>query len=120
MRDPRRNPMSADPKMQLSKARQALASKGPSEAAFQAQVKDLAALYRWDVYHTHRSQFSEAGFPDLICVRDDVMLALELKTETGKVTPEQELWLAKLAAVPGVTARLLRPSQYDELLELFR
>lgn len=112
--------MSADPKLQLAKAREALATKGPSEAAFQAQVKDLATLFRWDVYHTHRSQYSEAGFPDLICVRDGVMLALELKTETGRVTPEQEVWIAALDKVPGVTATVARPSDFDELKELFR
>lgn len=120
MPDPTRNPMRADPKLQLAKAREALAAKGPSEKVFQAQVKDLATLYRWDVYHTHRSQFSEAGFPDLICVRDGVMLALELKTDTGRVTDEQEHWLEKLAAVPGVTALVARPSDFEALRDLFR
>lgn len=112
--------MSADPKLQLAKAREALASNNMSEAVFQAQVKELAQLFRWHVYHTHRSQYSEAGFPDLICVRDGVIVALELKTETGKVTAEQTTWLAELGEVPGVTARLIRPSDFDDVKELLR
>lgn len=120
MPDPRRNPMSVDPKLALAKVREELATKHLSEAAFQAQVKELAQLFRWDVYHTHRSQFSEAGFPDLVCVRDGVMLALELKTETGKVTTDQTRWLGALDKVPGVTALLVRPSDFDDLKDRLR
>lgn len=81
-----------------------------SEEHFQASVIELAHQFGWTHYHTHNSERSVAGFPDLILVRSGRMIAAELKAERGKVTPAQEAWLALLREVPGIETRIWRPS----------
>ena len=103
--------------------------KGLSELEFQAAVTRHAEGNGWRVQSFRKSAapgkdgtwrgLGNPGWPDVIAVREDgVMLALELKSETGRASPEQTEWLALLAAVPGVTARLARPRDASELLKL--
>jgi hypothetical protein len=84
-----------------------------TEKAFMHSVIDLARLSGWLVYHTHDSRHSVAGFPDLVLVRHDVLLAAELKSQHGRVTPAQAQWLAALGAVQHVQATVWRPSDWD-------
>ena len=60
---------------------------------------------------------SSPGWPNLALVHPTrcLFLLAELKTETGRVKPEQEQWLAWLTAA-GVDARLWRPSDWDEVV----
>jgi len=82
---------------------------------------NLAQSYGWLVYHTFNSRRSEPGFPDLILVRRDKLLAIECKSEKGRVTPAQQSWLAALDEVRHVTAFVLRPGpNLNELKELLR
>ena len=75
-----------------------------TEAEFQAQVIALATLGGWAHYHTFDSRKSAAGFPDLVLVRRNQVLFIELKSERGRVSPEQRAWLDRLEqAVPGST-----------------
>ena len=48
------------------------------------------------VYHTHDSRKSEAGFPDLVMVRNEHIWFVELKSEKGKLTSAQKTWLAAI------------------------
>lgn len=89
--------------------------KAASEAAFQQQVLNLATLYDWASYHTHDSRRSQPGFPDLVLVRDGDLIFAELKTETGRVRPDQARWLAMLENVQGVDVYLWRPSDFDAI-----
>lgn len=89
-----------------------------TEKEWQRTVLDAASYAGWTCYHTFDSRRSAPGFPDLVIVKDGRMLALELKTETGKTTPAQERWLEILGAVPGITARVARPSDWDDVLVL--
>ncbi len=74
----------------------------------------LATMLGWTLrYHTLRSQGSTSGFPDRILVRDR-LLAVELKTETGKVSDAQAEWLDGLAAA-NVETYLWRPGDLDEI-----
>lgn len=91
-----------------------------SEDAFQAQVVELAELYRWLPYHTHDSRRSNPGFPDLVLVRAPELIFAELKTEKGRVRPDQQAWLAQLglvaaAAVGIVEVHLWRPSDWAHI-----
>ena len=70
-----------------------------SESQFQSAVIELAKLngYRL-VYHTHDSRRSQKGFPDLVLVSEHRQRALfrELKTSTGRLSPEQFDWITSM------------------------
>ncbi len=110
-----------------------------SEAAFQAQVIQLARLKGWRVAHFRKAQNGKgqwrtpvaadgAGFPDLVLVRDRVIFA-ELKTNAGQLSPDQRAWRNALADVGsghchecgGVTEYLRwevwRPRDWDHITE---
>ena len=91
-----------------------------SEKHFQQQVLDLARLAGFLVYHTHDSRRSAPGFPDLVLVRPPAVLFAELKSEGGRLRPEQEAWLATLEDCPGVQARLWRPGDWLEIEETLK
>jgi hypothetical protein len=82
-----------------------------TEAQFLQAVRALAQMRGWMTYHTHRSDRSEPGFPDLVCVHPDTgqFLVAELKTDRGMPTKEQNAWLAALR-LSGVAAYLWRPA----------
>jgi hypothetical protein len=89
-----------------------------TEAQFQQQIIDMAKALGWLVYHTHDSRRSEPGFPDLVLVRDRIVY-LELKTETGRMSLEQQQWVAALSAAGG-TALVVRPSDMDAIERALR
>lgn len=109
-----------------------------TEAAFQQQVLDLAALGGWRVAHFRPAQTARgwrtavaadgAGFPDLVLVRGPELIFAELKTEKGRLRAEQEAWLSDLQAVASglraagepappavVDVYVWRPSDFDEI-----
>lgn len=75
----------------------------------------LAQLRSWLVYHTRDSRRSQPGFPDIVLVKGRLIFA-ELKSETGRLTPEQERWLAALRSA-GCDVRVWRPSDWQEIEE---
>lgn len=79
-----------------------------SEDQLQDKVEGLCRELGWLAYHTHNSRRSQKGFPDLVMVRGSRVVWRELKTMTGKPTPEQRVWLAALAAT-GADVGLWRP-----------
>lgn len=90
-----------------------------SEAQFMQVVVDLARSLRWLVYHTADSRRSAAGFPDLIMVRHDRIIASEIKRQDGRLTSGQNLWLAGLDAA-GVEVYVWRPSDKQRIAEILR
>ena len=91
-----------------------------SEAAFQRVVIDLATWRGWKTYHVHDSRRSAAGWPDLILVRADRLLAVELKSQRGRVSTSQAAWLDALGLVPGIQAFIWRPTHWPEIQAALR
>lgn len=87
---------------------------GLTEAAWQAEVVRTARALGFLVYHTYDSRRSDKGFPDLTMVRRDRVLFAELKTQKGRIRPEQRVWLDRLAAGPG-EVYLWRPDDAPEV-----
>lgn len=67
-----------------------------TEKAWQQLVVDAARLHGWHVHHHFDSRRSEPGFPDLVLTRPPEAIFVELKTDTGKVTPAQIAYLDRL------------------------
>lgn len=87
-----------------------------TERQFQADIRALLATYGYRVHVVHDSRRSPEGWPDCLAASPNGdVLALELKTETGRVTVAQTEWLALLNGC-GVEARVLRPSEVDWLI----
>lgn len=82
----------------MARARRAAAGV-MDEQAWQGRIEGAAKLYGWRVYHTHDSRRSAPGFPDLVLVRGPELLFAELKTDTGRLRPEQSDWLEALGQV---------------------
>lgn len=96
-----------------------------SEAAFQAQVTDLATALGWHFLHVRRSigrrdgkqawqtTTNIAGWPDIFAWHPrHGFAALELKSQRGRATPEQLLVLDQLDAA-GAAVLVARPSDFD-------
>ena len=89
-----------------------------TEKDFTAAVRDLAKLFGWRWYHPFLSKWSEKGYPDVTLVRERIIFA-ELKTDTGKLTPSQEEWLAALKDASAETY-VWRPRNFDAIVETLR
>lgn len=114
------------------------ACRAMSEAQWTAHAIALLQTIGYTVAHFRPARTSQGwrtavqgdgvGYPDLIAIRPATgsaepiarLLALELKTERGKLTDAQRLWLDLFAAVPGCEAYCLRPSDRARLLEILR
>jgi hypothetical protein len=91
-----------------------------TERELAAIVDRVAALFGWRRYHTWLSTHSAAGFPDEVLVRGGRLIFAELKSDGGKLRPEQEAWLADLEAVPGVEVHVWRPADLDAIAKALR
>lgn len=85
-----------------------------------AAVLDLAKVLKWRVAHFRPAKTERgwrtpvsadgAGWPDLLLVRQRVM-AVELKSDKGRVTREQADWLIYLH-LAGVETHVWRPADW--------
>lgn len=72
----------------------------------------------FSVYHVPDMRRTTAGLPDILFWHPDQpgrLYAWELKRESGRVRPEQVVAIAHLATVPGIDARIVRPSDWEAL-----
>lgn len=104
-----------------------------TESELQTAIIEAAQLYGWRVAHFRPALTSkgwrtpvqgDAGFPDLCLARNGRVLFLELKSEKGRVTPDQDAWLTDLGTSIDVDrapeAMIVRPSRLDEVLAMLR
>jgi hypothetical protein len=85
-----------------------------TEKAFQATIVQAARYAGWRVYWVWNSMHSPKGWPDVVCLKDGRILIYEVKTEQGRIRPEQLECLALLQAA-GIPARIVRPSDFDSV-----
>lgn len=86
------------------------------ENGFMGYVEQLATVKGWVHFHVLDSKKCDPGWPDLVLMRPPQYLIVELKTNKGRVTPEQKAWLAGLRAC-GIDTRVWRPRDRDEVLD---
>ena len=82
-----------------------------SEEELQGGVIDLARLQGWRVAHFRPARTEQGwrtpvaadgkGFPDLLMLRHPRLLVVELKSDRGRMTPEQEQWMHDWMAFAG-------------------
>lgn len=87
-----------------------------TEKEFQAEVVKVAKRAAWMVYHTHNSRRSEPGFPDLVLIRERLVVA-ELKVGDGKLTAAQANWLDSFRSA-GVETYEWRPEDWGTILDV--
>lgn len=90
----------------------------PSETQFQVAVVELAILSGWRVMHIHDSRRGlGAGYPDLTLLhrRTGRLLFAELKTATGRVSPEQQGWINDLRR-GGHEVHVWRPADLADVI----
>lgn len=87
-----------------------------SEDDFQRRILDYCQLRGLLVFHDNDSRRNVAGFPDLVIAGSRGVIYAELKTQTGRVSSDQEKWLLKLRE-SGQIAAVWRPSQWPLIVE---
>ena len=89
-----------------------------TEAQFQRSVTDLADALQLPWAHVRDSRGSHCeGLPDLIIVDAPhaTVLALELKTQRGRMRAEQKRWLDAMARCSRFHAGVYRPADWPAL-----
>jgi hypothetical protein len=90
-----------------------------TERAFQASVVRYARLMGWTCHHHYDSRRSSPGLPDLLLVRRPRVVWAELKSERGRLTPDQRAWITELRAC-GQEAYIWRPSQWQDVERILK
>lgn len=93
---------------------------GSSEEQWRRQVRDIATLYGWRLqYHTADSRRSDPGWPDEVFGHTGQRrtVFVELKTDTGRLRPEQRAWLAHLSD-SGLEVAVWRPRDLPSVLRI--
>lgn len=96
-----------------------------TEREFQGAVMDAARWLGWRCFHpktvqtaqgAHLTAFTgDAGFPDLVLVhKSRGVIFAELKTDRGRLTPEQREWRDQLITA-GAEYYIWRPKDWDDI-----
>lgn len=86
-----------------------------TERDWDKQFRQLFRTLGYDLsYHTYNSHRSARGYPDWHLTHPNGRsVFVELKSENGRLRPEQEQWLERLR-VCGHEAYVWRPSDFEE------
>lgn len=90
-----------------------------TERDLREQVRELCELYGWLIYFSWSSIHSPRGFPDLVLAHPEKkrVIYAELKSEKGKLTPQQEEWIAALGDC-GQEVYVWRPENFEQIVEV--
>lgn len=103
-----------------------------TEAQFQQAVQELATMKGWRWLHIQKALNDRGywrtpitgslgpGWPDLVLVRGDRLLFVELKAQHGKITGLQSEVLQVLGAIPGAEIYVWRPSDWGTVEGVLR
>jgi hypothetical protein len=104
-------------------------TRATTEAAFTTAVLQLMRLTGCRSMHLRPARTAAGwrtpvagdgiGFPDLIGVKGDRVIAAELKTAKGRLGPGQREWLDALAAA-GVEVFIWTPTDWDSIAATLR
>lgn len=87
-----------------------------SEADLQRCVVEYATFRGWLTWHDYDSRRNQAGFPDLVMVKHGRVVFAELKSDKGRLRPEQHDWMSRLRRAGelsgGVEAYVWRPADW--------
>ena len=89
-----------------------------AESVFLRAVIGIAQDGGWLVFHDEDSRRNRPGFPDLVMTREGRTIFAELKSQRGRIRPEQQRWLDELAKAPGAEVYLWRPSDLDSIVQM--
>jgi len=90
-----------------------------SEAEFQKRVVEYATRHFWLVWWTPISKRTNPGEPDLRMLRPPRYVLAELKSQTGRIRPEQAIAL-EYATQSNIENYLWRPSNWNEIIEILK
>ena len=99
-----------------------------TEAQFTTKIIDRARARGWLVHHGRPARMRDGqwrtpvqgdpGFPDLVMAKGGRLVIAELKTQTGRLRPDQVLWLTAVGVVvwrpedwPAICSLLDDPQQ---------
>jgi hypothetical protein len=111
----------------------ALLDRQVSERQFQRNITDAAEQFGWHWLHVRKSvgrrdgaaawqtTTNISGWLDLLLwhERQHRVAAAEVKSETGRVTPEQETVIASLAAA-GLETYVWYPHDWDDVIKILQ
>ncbi len=88
------------------------------EKDLQLAAIQFAHLHGWLCYHVFDSRMAstkhvDKGFPDWILAKEGRVLALEFKTERGKLTLAQCEWIYQLSAEGRIECFIFRPHDWS-------
>jgi len=99
-----------------------LQARAMGEETLQSLVLELAQVKGWRRAHFRPARTAKgwrtpvmgdgAGFPDLLLLRGNCGLAIELKAQDGHLSSAQAEWLAAFAVIPGFRGGVWRPMDW--------
>ena len=91
-----------------------------NELEFQTAIADIALLNGWLVYYNPDSRRSPSGFPDLVLLRENELIFVEVKMPHKRPTAKQWEWLRRLILKPGVDAYVWHPADFPVIEEVLK